>query len=211
MGTCSIGAHVRGRWQNRNARGGRACPSSGWRPVWPELCEPGGCGDGGDWRVGDRARLLVAPQQTGGTEGQECRGCSGAGGGAPGAEDGGSAVPRARGREGPPGEGPRGEGVVAGTPHPGRTRLPAGWGGDATGPRIRTRARALGTCARELRVPHPRLTPGGTTLELAAGRRSLCGCPWSRSGGPRGGAESGVLWGQASTLRGSGGSREVLL
>ena len=29
--------------------------------------------------------------------------------------------------------------------------------------------------------------------------------------GPPGGAESGVLWGQASTLRGSGGSREVLL
>ena len=76
----------------------------------------------------------MAPQQTGGTEGQECRGCSGAGGGAPGAEDGGSAVPRARGREGPPGEGPRGEGVVAGTPHPGRTRLPAGWGAMPQGP-----------------------------------------------------------------------------
>lgn len=33
--------------------------------------------------MGDRARLLVAPQQTGEMERQECRDCSGAGGRAP--------------------------------------------------------------------------------------------------------------------------------
>lgn len=54
MGTCSIRAHVRGRWQNRNARGGRAWPSLGRRPVWPELCESGGRGKGvtGEWGTG---------------------------------------------------------------------------------------------------------------------------------------------------------------
>lgn len=65
MGTCSLRAHVRRRWRNRNTCGGRAWPSSGQGPAWPVLCEPGGCGEGGDWREGDRARLLVGLQQTG--------------------------------------------------------------------------------------------------------------------------------------------------
>lgn len=85
MGTYSIRAHARGRWRNRNTCGGRAWPSSGQGPAWPGLCEPGGCGEGGDQREGDRARLLVALQRmgVGGAEGQECGDHSSTGGRAP--------------------------------------------------------------------------------------------------------------------------------
>ena len=124
-------------------------------------------------------------------------------------------------------EGPFGEGVAVGTPHAGRARVPAGERGHAAGLRV------CGTCAGELRVPRPRLTPSSTTLELAAGRQACaaaCGVGAGSPGGleaaseqgPRGawkrrrsrapgGPGSGVLRGQASMLQGCQGSREASL
>ena len=99
--------------------------------------------------------------------------------GLPGAENGGSAVPRVVVTRGGAVQGGRGGGHATSREDQGSSGR-----GRAMPQGPESGRRPLGTCARELRVPHPRLTPGGTTLELAAGRRSLCSCSWSQSGAP---------------------------
>lgn len=150
MGTCSIRAHVRGRWQNRNAHGGRAWPSSGWRPVWPELCESGGCGKGvtGEWGTGPGFRW---PRSSWGDRGAGVQGLQRRRRWAP-------PGPRTEGLQcrerWSRGEGPFGEGVVVGTPHPGRTAFQRERGAMPQGPkssRLAPVGRAHGNCVSHAR------------------------------------------------------------
>ena len=179
MGTCSLRAHMRRRWRN-GTLWWQSLAVLGPEPAWPAHCEPGGCGEGvtGERGTGPGFWWACSRWEWGCGE-AGVRGLQRRGRRAPGARTEG---PQCRERR-PHREGPFGEGVAVGTPHAGRARVPAGERGHAAGLRV------CGTCAGELRVPRPRLTPSSTTLELAAGRQA-CAAACGVGAGPRGGLDA---------------------